>query len=217
MDLLDLRELLLLDQDHVARKLCQIVGVDALAGLPIDQGEAAIHEADRIEGATEAMLLACDRVLGLDDLDAGILVPAVEGSETLRSLIVLLEGEVTYDVAKLIIDNEIAKYVENILRGIEVNDEALCVDLIKDIGIGGNFLETEQTLKLFKTEHDQTELFDRRARGVWDTIEEKSMYDKALKIANDIISQKSEPVLSDKITGEIEEIYLKYLNGRNVL
>ena len=64
----------------------------------------------------------------------------------------LLEGELTYDAAQLIIDNEIAKYGENILRGIEVNDEALCFDLIKETGIGGNFLETEQTLGLFKTD-----------------------------------------------------------------
>jgi trimethylamine--corrinoid protein Co-methyltransferase len=124
----------------------------------------------------------------------------------------LLEGELTYDAAQLIIDNEIAKYVENILRGIEVNDEALSFDLIKGTGIGGNFLETEQTLVLFKTEHEQTELLDRRARGVWDDIKEKSIYEKALKTAKDIISQRSYSVLSDKIIGDIEEIYSRYLN-----
>ena len=124
----------------------------------------------------------------------------------------LLEGELKYDAAQLVIDNEIVKYVENILRGIEVNDEALSSDLIKDIGTGGNFLETEQTLKLFKTEHEQAELLDRRARGVWEGIEEKDIYQKALKIANDIISQKNERVLSDKIIGEIEDIYSRYFH-----
>jgi trimethylamine--corrinoid protein Co-methyltransferase len=123
----------------------------------------------------------------------------------------LLEGELTYDAAQLIIDNEIAKYVENIMRGIEVSKEDMSLDLIKEIGIGGNFLETEQTLKLFKTEHEPTELMDRRARDVWDGIKQKDIYGKALKTAGDYISQKNDYILSDKIVGEIEEIYSRYL------
>jgi trimethylamine--corrinoid protein Co-methyltransferase len=111
----------------------------------------------------------------------------------------------------LVIDNEIAKYVENILRGIEVSDEDMSLDLIKNVGIGGNFLESEQTLKLFKTEHEQTELLDRRAREVWERIKEKNIYEKALKKACDYISEKNDYVLPDGIIGEIEKIYSRYL------
>jgi trimethylamine--corrinoid protein Co-methyltransferase len=138
-----------------------------------------------------------------------VLLAALSGVDILAGA-GLFEGELTYDIVQLVIDNEIAKYVENILRGIEINEENMSNDLIKEIGIGGNYLATEQTLNLFKTERESSELFDRRSRGTWNNIEEKSMYEKAKKIADDIISNKNEYVLPDKVIGEIEEVYLKY-------
>ena len=138
-----------------------------------------------------------------------VLLAALSGVDVLAGA-GLFEGELTYDVVQLVIDNEIAKYVENILRSIEINEENISSDLIKKIGIGGNYLAIEQTLNLFKTEHEYSELFDRRSRGAWNNIEEKSMYEKAKKIADDIISNKNEYVLPDKVIGEIEEVYLKY-------
>ncbi|MCL4377256.1 MAG: trimethylamine methyltransferase family protein [Actinobacteria bacterium] len=112
----------------------------------------------------------------------------------------LLEGELTYDAAQLIIDNEIAKYIENIFSGIEISKESMSVELIKKIGIGGDFLSTEQTLNLYKTEHETFELLDRSSRNSWDVSGGKDMYKRAKKIAEDLIINRSQCLLPDKIS-----------------
>jgi trimethylamine:corrinoid methyltransferase-like protein len=77
------------------------------------------------------------------------------------------------------------------------------------VGIGGQYLDTDQTLQFFRTEHEESRLLDRRSRGVWQGIEEKSMHEKARKIADEIISDKNGYKLPDAVQGKVEEIYRK--------
>ena len=42
---------------------------------------------------------------------------------------------------QLVIDNEIVGYIRRILRGFEVNERTLAVDVIREIGPGGNFMQ----------------------------------------------------------------------------
>jgi trimethylamine--corrinoid protein Co-methyltransferase len=123
----------------------------------------------------------------------------------------LFEGELSYDIAQLVIDNELARYVENVMRGVDMDKDNTSVDLIKRVGIGGHYLDTEQTLRFFKTEHEESVLFDRRSRGVWRETSEKSVYAKAKKIAADIIASEIEYTLPDKIKAEIDTIYRRNL------
>ena len=83
----------------------------------------------------------------------------------------------------------------------------MSVDLIKKVGIGGHYLDTDQTLQFFKTEHEESALLDRRSRGVWLETSEKTIYEKAKRIADDIISSDNEYSLPDKAMGELENIY----------
>ena len=125
----------------------------------------------------------------------------------------LLEGELSYDPIQLVIDNEIAMYVENLLKGIEINENNLSSSSIKKIGIGGNYLNTEETLKLYKSEHEATDLLDRRSRGSWNKIEDKGIYSKARKIMENIIASDSKSVLADRTLGEIQEVYDNYMKN----
>ena len=42
-----------------------------------------------------------------------------------------LENAVTFSPLQLVIDNEIARYVRHAIRGIEVNEETLALDVIE--------------------------------------------------------------------------------------
>jgi trimethylamine---corrinoid protein Co-methyltransferase len=124
----------------------------------------------------------------------------------------LLEGELTYSIAQLIVDNEIAKYIENILRGVDIKEENLSLELIKSVGIGGSYINTDQTLEFYKTEHEQFGLLDRRPRNAWINTPDKDMYSKAKNIISEIQSASNKKsILPDKVLGELEEIYLKCL------
>jgi trimethylamine--corrinoid protein Co-methyltransferase len=119
----------------------------------------------------------------------------------------LFEGELSYDIAQLVVDNELARYVENVMRGVSVDEKTMSIDLIKKVGIGGHYLDTDQTLQFFKTEHEENVLLDRRSRDVWRETSEKSVHEKAKKVAADIIASENEYGLPDGIKGKIEEIY----------
>jgi trimethylamine--corrinoid protein Co-methyltransferase len=47
-------------------------------------------------------------------------------------------------------DNEIARYVRRALTGFEVNDETLCLELVKSVGAGGNYLLAPDTESRFR-------------------------------------------------------------------
>jgi trimethylamine--corrinoid protein Co-methyltransferase len=58
--------------------------------------------------------------------------------------------------------------VQRSLRGIEVNDETLSLDAIRQAVEGqGHFLGSDQTLELMQTEYLYPEIADRRSASVW--------------------------------------------------
>jgi trimethylamine--corrinoid protein Co-methyltransferase len=68
----------------------------------------------------------------------------------------------------LVIDNDMLGAVLRTVRGIEVNDETLSVDVIRQAVAGeGHFLRQEQTLALMRTEYEYPSLADRRPPNDW--------------------------------------------------
>jgi trimethylamine--corrinoid protein Co-methyltransferase len=55
---------------------------------------------------------------------------------------------------------------DNIMKGIEVNDDTLMLDEIDQVGPGGHFLNTDQTLSRFR-DFWYPGLLDRSIRGTW--------------------------------------------------
>jgi trimethylamine--corrinoid protein Co-methyltransferase len=111
-----------------------------------------------------------------------------------------IENAVTFSPQQLVIDNEIIRGVRHILRPIEVNDQTLALDVIKKVGIGGNYLEEDHTLEHFREELFLSPLFAtmpwQRARAEGEGYLET----KALDIARRIWNEKPEPLLeADKM------------------
>lgn len=81
---------------------------------------------------------------------------------------------------QLCIDNETIGYIKRIKRGFEVNDNTISFDEIKQVGIGGNFLVANSTLKNFRKEVWFPELFMRNNWEAWEK-ERKGIAEKALE------------------------------------
>lgn len=104
----------------------------------------------------------------------------------------------------MIIDNDMIGNVQRILRGIEVNDETLSFDVIKDVVFGtGHYLGHEQTLRLMKTEYLYPELADRQTVGAWEEDGHKTMYEKAHErvqvMLADYYPQRIDPAIDARI------------------
>jgi trimethylamine--corrinoid protein Co-methyltransferase len=94
------------------------------------------------------------------DIQAGyekamtILYSALTGVELIHGAVSgWVQGVLSHCLAQIVVSDEICSYVRRILSGIEVTKETLAVDVIKEIGPGGNFLMHPHTMNNFKREN----------------------------------------------------------------
>ena len=80
----------------------------------------------------------------------------------------------------MIIDNDMIGNVQRILRGIEVTDETLSYEVIKETVSGvGHYLSSSQTLELMNTEYLYPDIADRQTPGAWVDDGCKTLYKQA--------------------------------------
>jgi trimethylamine--corrinoid protein Co-methyltransferase len=78
-----------------------------------------------------------------------------------------LESELTISPAQAVIDDEMISHIKRFQRGFAVDHDSLSLDLIREVGIGGSFLETSQTLGRCRSEFFYPSLLCRSRRNQW--------------------------------------------------
>jgi len=78
-----------------------------------------------------------------------------------------LESELAFSPSQAVIDNEIISYVKRYLKGVEVNEDTLAVELSREVGISGSFLDQYHTLENFQDEFFLPAILNREVRENW--------------------------------------------------
>jgi trimethylamine--corrinoid protein Co-methyltransferase len=68
----------------------------------------------------------------------------------------------------MLIDNEIISVVRRVLQGLDASHESLALDVIAEVGPGGNFLAHDHTASHFRKELWIPKLWDRKTWSVWE-------------------------------------------------
>ncbi len=90
----------------------------------------------------------------------------------------------------MLIDNDMVGNVQRMLRGIEVTDETLSYEVIRETVYGaGHYLGHPQTLALMKSEFLYPEIADRSTPGAWAEAGHPTIYDHAHKRVHEILSE----------------------------
>ena len=118
----------------------------------------------------------------------------------------LLETGMTFDYAKLLIDNEIARMIKETLAGIPITRETLALDIIREVGPGGEFISHEHTYQHFRGEQSQYKLFDKQTRNNWESQGEKDLVMKAYEEAKKIMESHQAMVLPSGAAGKVHDI-----------
>ena len=105
------------------------------------------------------------------------MLPALAGANVIYGL-GMLEMGITFDLAQLVLDNEIAGMILYSLNGIIVNDETLSVDVIRELGIGKDYMSHASTYKHMRSQ-SQVQLIDRRMREDWEAAGSMDIYKRA--------------------------------------
>ncbi len=108
----------------------------------------------------------------------------------------LLDGSRILCLENMVVDNEILGMVKRILRGIEVNEETLAVDLIKKMGFNGNYLFDNHTRRHVR-ELWQATLGETGTYEAWQNAGGKSTTEKAQEKVAEILAADAVPFPAD--------------------
>lgn len=104
----------------------------------------------------------------------------------------------TFSLEKLVIDNDICGMALRAQRGIEFSEETMAVDLIEKLGPGGTYLETDLTMKYFKSEpYMPSKVIDRQDRKNWEEAGSSTIFERARDKVKDL-QENHLPIQLDK-------------------
>ncbi len=125
-----------------------------------------------------------------------ILIDALSGSNLVHDL-GYLESGLTGSLEALVICDEIVDWVKAFMKGVEINQETLALDLIDEVGPDGQFMDTEHTLNHFR-ESWYPRLFDRKNYDDWAADGSKTLRDRAREKVEEVLaSHEPEPLPKD--------------------
>ncbi len=96
-------------------------------------------------------------------------LPALAGGNMIAQTTGILADIMACSQESFLLDTDLLSGVQRAVRGFEVNEKSLSVEVIKDVVSGpGHFLGHEQTLKLMESEYVYPKFADRQSIKDWD-------------------------------------------------
>jgi trimethylamine--corrinoid protein Co-methyltransferase len=104
-----------------------------------------------------------------------------------------LEGGLTVSYEKFIIDAENLAMFAHFLRGFEISEETLALDMIAEVGPGGHHFGTPHTQARFSTEFYESFLADRLNYQTWSEAGSFDATRRAHLIWKELLNQYEAP------------------------
>jgi len=106
----------------------------------------------------------------------------------------------------VVFSDEVIGMVKRFLAGVRVNEATLALDVIREVGPGGNFLDHEHTARNMRSELWFPRLMDRAKWDEWRASGAKTMGDRVRERTQEILETHEVPPLPDRVDAEIERI-----------
>jgi len=137
------------------------------------------------------------------------IIPALAGADELSG-IGEMEAGVMGSYAQMVCDNEIAASIRRTLKGFEVNQDSLAVDVIRKVmDSSHNFLTHQHSRKYLRSgEIMISQLADRGTFVEWDRTGRNGMAENAQAEAERILAEHEVPPLTDQQESELDSIML---------
>lgn len=135
---------------------------------------------------------------------AGTMLSYLSGADEIYSVGLLGEAQIL-SLDKMVFDNHLIHQIEAMLKPIDLDDEHLQVELIKRVGIGGEYLTQRETLKYTRSEYvplwpphnkNLLEIIHNEACDIFNTHTPPPLPDGALEKINDILNDADQSLIS---------------------
>lgn len=109
---------------------------------------------------------------------------------------------------QLVIDNEWFDYINRVLRGFDVDQDALALDVIRRVGIAGSFLRERHTLKYMRKEVWYPRLSNRKDWNGWMREGHTDMLRRSQAIVDKILREHypPSPVIEGDLVADLIDI-----------
>lgn len=135
------------------------------------------------------------------------ILPALTGANFIHEAAGQLDSGMTICYAQYVIDNDIIGYVLRAVRGIEIDEKTLAMEVIASVGPGGNFLDQELTVEKMRTEFYYPKAVTRTSYDQWEKAGQKDTWTLAEEIAKEILATHQPNQIPEEIR---EKIKIKY-------
>lgn len=132
------------------------------------------------------------------------LAAALAGSNYIHHSAGFLESLLTVAYEQYVIDNDVNGEIMRVLKGIEVTEESLSLDVIDDVCRGaGHFLGHAQTLALMNSEYLYPSLLDRDNRDDWEMKGARDIREAARDHARKVLAEHWPQAIPEDLDLEI--------------
>ncbi|MBC2703621.1 trimethylamine methyltransferase family protein [Desulfobacula sp.] len=122
----------------------------------------------------------------------------------------ILGSYIAMSFEKFLVDEEACGMILNMLKPLALTDDSIDIDVIKEVGIGGQYLTHPKTFKLCRTEFFMPTLMSRKNPDAWAKDGKKHIN----QIAEDKVAQRLASYEKPDIDPEIEKQLTQYVEKR---
>jgi len=145
-----------------------------------------------------------DAQAGFEGAITSLLV-GMAGGNFIHDALGLMEFCMTASYEKYVQDNEILGEVVRVLRGVEVTEDSLAIDITAKVGPGGNFVQEDHTLQHMREEHFVPKVADRKHRKKWEEAGRKDTFTRCHEIALEVLKTHRAKPVDEGIMHEIRK------------
>jgi trimethylamine--corrinoid protein Co-methyltransferase len=147
----------------------------------------------------------------LPDIQAGyekaysICLCVLAGSNYIHHAAGMLESMRAVAYEQFVIDNEMIGMALRLVRGIQVDEETLGFEAMREVGPSGNYLFSMHTVSWMRQEYFRQTLADRQTRDAWENSGALDGRERARRKAKEILQTHSPKGIDPKIDQEIKK------------
>jgi trimethylamine--corrinoid protein Co-methyltransferase len=141
------------------------------------------------------------------------LLAAMGGSNYVHHAAGMLESMLTIAHEQFVIDDEIIGSSCKVLKGINCDEEHLALDVIEDVGPGGNYMMSPHTMEhLYSEYYMGNGVADQKSRANWEKDGSLDVSERAKKIAKSILDEPRENKIPEEVDQKIRKKFNILLN-----
>jgi len=135
-----------------------------------------------------------------------VLTNALAGTNFVHLSVGMMEQMLLASYEQCVIDDEILGAAFRITRGVEVNRDTLALDVIREIGPGGHFLQHDHTARMFRRELWFPQITNRETHPGWTAAGGKDMRQRANERARELLASHRPRPLTPEQEHELDRM-----------